>query len=305
MEERDYGLSDPKMIEFMGTYRQLFLNHIAPFIELDGELDAPFEADWRDAINASIAVPTAEYRQDVGQGKTARVEQQMTLGRKAYRYIKYFVVKAYPTDISMQNRFSFDNYLGSSNSQAEMVIVLREIHTTASEPAIKAALFAKGYTQPKLDEINTICETLEAENIDQNTFLAESPVATKARRAIHNTTWSFGRRVNAASKIAFMDDLVMLNLFTLPVSSGAPETFNVLGTVVDSVTGNPIASVSVKIGSLSLVTTTDEFGKFGFTEMPLGVFNVDYTAPGYVPFNQEVTVTASGAVANATLTPAP
>lgn len=295
MDDHNFPGSDPKMVEFSAEYRLLTMQNIADFSAFDPDFDAEFIEDWRLANNASIAVPTAEYRQDVGQGLTERVNQTMVLGRQAYRKCKYFVLKAYPNDRSMQNRFAFDNYLESSRSQSDMVFVLSELYTTASEPAIKAALLAKGYKQEDIDQLNTLGGQLDTYNAEQNVFIGDSPVATAARRATHGHTWSFVASVNAASKIVYMNNYVMLNRFLLPASAEPQEVLNFLGTVRDA-EGNPIAGADIKIAALTLAHITDINGKYGFTELPAGTYMVDYAAPGFAPRSESVVVPATGSV---------
>lgn len=64
----------------------------------------------------------------------------------------------------------------------------------------------------------------------------------------------------------------------------------VTGVVTDSLTGAPIASVTVTLGSLT--TLTDGSGTYAFQDLDPGLYQLDAQISGYTPSSQQVTVVA-------------
>jgi hypothetical protein len=87
----------------------------------------------------------------------------------------------------------------------------------------------------------------------------------------------------------------------LPAPAGAPQTFNVSGSISPLPGGS---GVSLLLGGgLLITTTTDSAGNFQFTGVPNGTFPLTPTKPGFtfVPANRSVTVNGAD-VTNVTFT---
>jgi hypothetical protein len=295
------GLSDVKAIEFSETYRLGFVGSppdipgdSAEFIAFDADFGGTFAADWQDAIDACTAAPSDEVREDEQQIMTEEVKARMVDGRKAYRVNRYFVVKAFPGNISVQNLLALDDYVAQSRSQAGMSKLLVELNTHCNKPAYKPALLAAGYTQLQIDELLTLAGALKVDNAHQNTFIRQTTQATEDRRALYAHMWSFAQKVNAASKVIYMDDIVKLNYYTFPASNESPEAFDLVGTVTDAGTGLPIEGASIKFPTLGLVVATDENGKYGATGLPTGNVPIEVSMLGYVLQNLTADIPATG-----------
>jgi hypothetical protein len=306
MEVRDYGLSDPKMLEHSGTMRLVFIDDQADFVALDPDLDTPFEDDWRDSINDSFNVDTDELRDDIQGEKTERVKEKMKQSSLAYRDLKYFVLKAFPNNKKTQERFGLDNYGDVNQSQARMAMLLKDMHKEATDPVLGPALLAAGYTPAKVAMLDTLFNELNNENWDQNKFITNSPEATEARIKQYNSTWAFMAKVNAASKVVYAEDVVKRNKYTLPVTNNTTDQFNVVGQMVNSATGDPIEGGKAKIVELGLIVLSDEFGAFGFEAIAQGNYTIQYSADGFQDVSNPLVVPASGVVtANISMTPNP
>ena len=64
---------------------------------------------------------------------------------------------------------------------------------------------------------------------------------------------------------------------------------DLIGTVRDQATGDPVIGADVSVNSEPPVQT-DDFGYFGFTDVPAGQATVDVTATGYYPLSQTVQI---------------
>ena len=107
---RKYNYSDVEMREDSVTVHALFVNDIADFAAFDQTLDADFGIAWQAAITEADALGTDELYRDQLQQKTAIVNEVMALCRKKYNDVKYFALKAFPTNSAVQKEFGFDNY---------------------------------------------------------------------------------------------------------------------------------------------------------------------------------------------------
>ena len=287
--------------------REAYIQYEADFFGFDPvRFPALFKDDWRASITASYAVESDEARDDVQEVLTDRVLALMADGRRMYIDLKYWVNRAFPNDRGIRNYFGIDTYSDVSQSQQGMIVQLSEMHRGATHATYGPLLLAAGYTAAKVTALGTLLNDLVNENATQDNFIGDSPVATTAREAQYNSTYAFDQAVNEASKVIYYGNPVMLNRFTLTASGNASDVFNVLGTMTDSVTGLPIAGGKVKLVELDILVLTDEFGKYGLTEIPAGNYTLQFAADGYAVQSVNITVPASGAVTqDVAMVPAP
>ncbi len=303
MLERAFGVPDPDMFESGRTMRQLFLDHKAPFVALDVSVDDPYAADWLTSIETSEGVETDETRTDQQMSETAEVLEQMGRGRKKYIEMKYYIEGAFESSPAIKNKFGLNNYDEAANNQPRMITFLKNLHTQSEVPGYKAELLAHGCTQPQIDEILTIHDSLAGKDTAQNTFIQESPEATKKRITQYNTTYGFAQKINRLSKVVYYGDPVMLNTFNLPEGPGPDPDINVKGKATDAANGSPLKGVAVKIIGLDITTTTNAYGNFHFVSIPAGIYKLEFKLTGYTTLQNDITVLASGVVnSNAVLT---
>lgn len=296
MTERNFKIPDPDMFESGRTMRQLFLNHKDPFVAKDATIDAPFEDDWLASILASETWESDESRTDQQEQETDDVLIQMEKGRKSHAQMKYYIDAAFENKPAIKKKFGLDDYAEAATNQPRMVTFLRKMHTECEVPAQKALLLAKGCTQLQIDALEALADNLAAENTEQNTFIQESPKATKARIEQYNSTYAFAQRVNRLSKSVYYGDTVMLNIFNLPEGTGPDPDINVKGKVTDGATGNPLKNVEVKLLPLEIVTKTTFYGNYNYVSIPPGNYTLRYLLAGYGQVDHPITVLADGVV---------
>lgn len=305
---RNYNSADTDMFSTGRTHRAHFITYKTDFVGFSTLFDDPFEADWLTSIEASEGYETAETRDDQLQQETQDVSEAMRNSRKCYTGMKFFVELAFADKPAIRQKFGLDNYEEAAQSQSKMAEFLANLFKLSSVD-YNAELLAAGCPALRIAEIQTIKNTLTAEDTEQNAFSDNEPVATKARITQYNTTYGFDQKVNGASKAIFYDNPEVLNLFLFPRHSEPVETFNVLGTVRDSALA-VISGVQVQLtGSAALpalATTTDTNGEYGFAAIPPGNYTLQFSKAGYVTQNIAVTVPASGQLTqNAELVTAP
>lgn len=296
MTERNFTIPDPDMLESGRTIRQLFINNKADFVAKDATINLLFETDWLASIVASENWESDETRTDQQEQETADVLQQMENGRKSHAEMKYYIEAAFEDKPAIKKKFGLDDYAEAATNQPRMVTYLRRMYNECQVPANNVLLLTKGCTLPQIDALQTLANLLAAENTEQNTFIQESPKATKARIEQHNSTYAFAQRVNRLSKSVYYGNTVMLNLFNLPETAGPDPDINVKGKVTDGANGNPLKNVDVKLLPPEIITKTTAFGNYNFVSIPAGNYTLRYVLVGYGLVEHPITVLAEGVV---------
>lgn len=291
---RNFKLAIAFMLQKAKTYRQHFVNRKATFVAFDADFADPFAADWQTAIDAAEAQDTDETRDDQLQTETAQVNAELLLAQKKYIEAKYFITKAFEATPTVMNEFGVDTYSDIRSSQMEMIPFMQNLWDKC-ENKYKTQMLAAGYTQTKIDEIQTIKNALDSENQEQEIFKDETPLATSARNTIYNTCWEFAQKVNRAAHVIYADDFDTLNLFLFPPSDAPAETFSVLGLVTDAATGLPLADVQIEVLTTPNLYTTLPDGLYGFV-LADGVYDVSFKKTGYVTQILSVTVVSGSPV---------
>lgn len=294
------------MIEHGKVKRLLFMDDQALFVALDPDYANPYEVGWATAIGQSEAQPTDEIILDQTTQLTAAVEAQLTLCRNKFQDSKRFIEKAFPNNPGVWNEFGYNNYDAQRRSQTGMIEFMKLLHTTATKYSTQ--LIAVNYLAPAIAEIDTLRSALDNANNAQELFMAQRPLITQTRINAHNATWAFSVSVARAAKSIFRNDPARYNMYLLPASDEDQSTLNIIGTVTDKNTGQPIQGAQVKITTLGIQVTTDSNGKFAIANLPSGTYDLLISAAFYqtLAINGVMVDADSGSptVADAALIPA-
>lgn len=160
--------------------------------------------DFETAINKALSFVDDETVQDEQTILTQKVEDLMTACRKAYKLLKYFVEKTYADSKGMQNKFGLDDYGKIARSQARMIVFMKKIHTIATQ--YSSDLLAQGYTQPAIDELNDLHESLQQANIEQDRFKGQRMETTQERHEYFETLLQFVSDTCKMGKLLYEDD---------------------------------------------------------------------------------------------------
>ena len=93
--------------------------------------------------------------------------------------------------------------------------------------------------------------------------------------------------------------LVSLSALAWATGSAAQEVrdedlVTIKGTVIDAVTGQPLAGVVVVVAGSNVRLESDEAGRFTITQIPAGTYRLELSRPGYRTSLDDFTVLASG-----------
>lgn len=299
------GLSDDAMLEASETMFDLFNADKAAFTALDSNLNDAFSEAWMVAIDAARDFPTDESMADDISELTDVVSTKWDICKAHFQAAKYFIEKAFPGNTARQNKYGFDDYLKMSTSQKNVITFMDAYHDQAQ--ADHVVLIAAGFTQVKIDEIAAITEDFRTANRAQELAKKDRIEQTQIRIGLMNDVWKMDQRVNRASKNVYVNNYAKLQQFLLPApgSNEAGGNLSLTGTVTHSVTGAPLAGITVELPALALSTVTDDNGNYGFVAgAPAGATPITANGAGFTAFSGTVTlVTNSTVTLNVSLVP--
>ena len=291
---RLYSITDPEMYEAAKAKRGFFLEDKADFIAFDGDFADPFAADWLTLISDAEALPQDETIDDQLTQLTAAVEAEMVKCRDKFQDAKYFIEKTFPNNAPVWNEFGYNNYEAARKSQVRMIQFMKNFHSVATK--YKIQLIAKGYAQPKIDEIETFRAALDAANQVQELFIGNLPVQTQTRHLKNNEVWNTMVQVCTAGKRIFKNDFAKYQRYLLPPGEESPEAISITGLVTDSANGNPVEAAVLDLQPVGLATETTANGRYSYGGLPDGDYDLKATHPEYVAQNRSLTITGGNAV---------
>ncbi len=287
---RSFKISDPTLTAFARVYRELFLEDDGLFGDLNPEFQNDFAAAWLEAITNAEDTPSDETMVDIQIQQTNGVLSVMSLCRRKYNEIIYYVEEAFSANIAVQNEFGRNDFVNVRQQQDGMINFMSNLYRSAGK--YNAQLLAKGCTQDKIDEILTLKNSLIEVNTDQQKLIKERPTATADRIAKHNLVYSYCQKVNRASKRVFADNYAKIQQYLLPASENQAADIAFTGVVTRQEDSAPIENATAAIAALDLTAQTDNLGVFAFAqEIPDGTYNFAVTADGRQDYTGSVTIT--------------
>lgn len=291
---RVYSITDPEMYEASKTKRGFFLEDKPDFVAFDADLADPFAADWLTEISEAEAMPQDEVLDDQLTQLTAAVEKEMKSCRDKFQDSKYFIEKAFPDNIPVWNEFGYDNYDDTRRVQTKFVQFMKNFHNTAEKYKVK--LIAKGYLQPKIDEIEAKRALLDAANQAQESFIGNLPVQTQERHNKNNDVWNIMVRVCTAGKRIYKDNYGKYQRYLLPPGEESDEAVSITGLVTDSVSGNPIEGATLSLMPVDIDTETTASGRYSYGGLPDGDYILNAQHADYIEQQRNITIVNGQAV---------
>jgi len=307
---RDYKVADPYIIQYAKNLRSVFILDQAAFVARDASFAVPYQVAWQLAIDDAENQMDDETMSDQLMQLTAAVEVEMDLCRTAFQDAKPFIKKAFPDLPSRWNELGFDNYDAARKNQVLLLEVMRIMHAGAERYAL--ALIAANFTQPMIDALATRALALENANSAQELFKKQMQGATEQRVISLNAMYKICTTVCETGKRVMINSYAGYQRYLLPASDEARDVMALIGKVTaTAVPPSPAAGiedVTVNVEELSLSTTTDSNGNYGFGPIPAGTYTVRFSKVGFadvVETNVVVTGPESPVTVNATLIPMP
>jgi len=231
--DRHYDSSDAYMVERCTTIQGLFVGDLAAFTAFDADFSSIFSDQWESDISNASAVSSDETLQDQLRQLTETMNTAWAACRDKWSEVKFFMQKAFPTSPGKWAEFGADNYTKARGTTTATIRFMSLLHDAAVKYSTE--LIAAGYTQPKIEDIQTLNEALEAANKAQEIFKEARLTETEERIATLNVPYDTLMLVCAAAPMVFPNSAAKRAQYVFkPTSSSAATVFD--GTVDASAT---------------------------------------------------------------------
>lgn len=226
---RYFTVRDDVMLDAADRFHSQYTTDEADFAAWNAVMFPPaFNTDFKAKIDAARAYIRDYVVVD------EQVEETVELGTKLkecgnyYQAMKPVIESTFPNKPAVWNQFGFNDYEKARRSQGKMILFMEMLYETSEK--YKTELIANGFTQPKIDAIETLKEELRTEQIEQETAKKQRPVKTQERINLMNAVWVEMQNINKASKAVYQGNYAKLNEYELPAGSGGAEV-PITGTV--------------------------------------------------------------------------
>jgi hypothetical protein len=238
---RKFMMSDGSMIQWARKIKALLLLFLADFTAYDAMFTNPFVTAYGTQIDDAEALPDDEVV--LGQQKALSdvVEQNMQLCRDKFQQIKRFAMKAFPNQPAVWDEFGFSRYDFSRQVQTRMILFMRDLHVTAQR--YNAQLIAVNFTQPMIDEIQTLHDSINTSDSSQEVKKETRTLDSQTRVTAYNDVYDKGSDICEAGKYIYRNDPAKYNMFIINPSGiqsvftgsiSAGETQNILEKTFDA-----------------------------------------------------------------------
>ena len=321
--ERKYNMGDDPMLERAQVFHDQLNGELADFTARFPWLDAPWLAAFQADITAADAFPKDESVILDLKILTGDVTASMQQGYAALQALGGYAKLAYPSDPARERVFGQQYWADARDNTLKLQEALELAHAKADSASFKPDLLAKGYTQPEIDQLNTLAMDLQTKNGLQEALKVGRHVTKADRIALLNVVWEHMRTINTCASVVWAADADRLDQYQLYPSSGGGDDdlptglVNISGTVTDSNTTFPLENVEMTLyptdvgsGPEDPTAFTDVDGNYSFAlEDVTESINVTLLAKltGYNKESQQLDVEPDNDYPNQnfSLTPAP
>jgi len=320
--ERKFTGTDDSMLERAEVFYDQLNGELVDFTARFPWLDGAWLTAFQNDIDAADAFPKDDSIILDIKVLTGDVTGAMQQGYAALQTLGGYAKLAWPTDVARQRVFGQQHWKKAYFSTLKLQEALELAHEKAENAAYKAALLAKGYTQPEIDMLETLSDEIKLKNRLQEAAKAGRKVSVHDRIALLNVVWEHMLTINTCASVVWAGDAERKGVYNMYPSTGGgggtePTTVKVSGQVTELGTGLPIFDAQVTIyptvtgptGS-DPTTTTDAGGQYVFN-MPdvdeSANITIEVKKMGYMPNSIDLEVEPGGEYdgQNLALTPAP
>ena len=268
---RLYNCPDSVMLVSADTLYVLYVEDESEFFAYNPVMFPPgFKTIFQTHITAARDVIKDVVVVDEQQEETFEVTAKMKECFSYFQKMKPTIMFTFPNKPAVWNQFGFNDYDFARRSQGRMVQFMDMLHKTSVKYSVE--LIAKGWTQLKIDECETLAGQLNVENTEQEQAKKNRPVETQERIVILNTCWEDMVFVTNAAKAVFYDDYAKLHQYTLPSGGGDEQhTFDV--DVITGATVNILQQIFTANDEITLENTGTGDLDFGLMKLVGDVVN--------------------------------
>jgi len=226
---RIFTVRDDVMLDAADRFHAQYLLDEADFSGWNAVMfPAAFKTDFNAKIDAARAYVRDNVVVDEQVEETKELDVKLKECRNYFQAMKPVIESTFPNKPAVWNQFGFNDYRDASKSQGKMILFMEMLYETSEK--YKTELIANGFTQLKIDAIETLKEELRAEQIEQEVAKKQRPVKTQERITLMNAVWEDMLKINRASKAVYQGNYAKLNEYELPAGSGG-AVVPITGTV--------------------------------------------------------------------------
>ena len=211
---RVYKKSDLEMLQQAQLFYQLFIDDKLIFIAANPLFNDPFANNFNDAIMYADNFPSDEDNITQAAILTEKLNNLLTS-----TYFRLQELYTY-TELAWNSRaktysFGKNKYNEYRQSVIDMADLLVLGYNLANEPQNNIDLLAVGYTQEKIDYLNTMADDIKNMYELREEMYANYKIETESRIKALNEVWGFMQQINRMSKLIFKDKPAKLKQYLL------------------------------------------------------------------------------------------
>jgi len=214
--QREYGIEDLDMLTKAQAIHNLFVNDKSIFISYITTFEDPYAVNFQTAINTADDIPSdREIVEDIGimtEQMNDMMEDCRNLLQELYMYVKI----CFPDSPARMKKFGQgEDYSKAYQSYTKMRELMDKAYRSANSPEYKSQLIDKGYTQAKINNLQT--KTNELDTLIGNYEEAKSDrlIITEDRIKSMNIVWNYMKTISDSSKIIFRDSPAKIQQYML------------------------------------------------------------------------------------------
>jgi hypothetical protein len=223
---------------FTGSYDDVITKaqSMQPQFEADLPEFTAFNPWFTGEVNARLIEETAIGLADYSESshtaeivtQTEKIAGLLTQSGKSYQKLMYYVENGLGDTKAVMDTFGRSRYEKARRSEKEMVSLLKQAVTAASQEEFAIGLAAAGMPASLTTDLEELADILATADGKQEMLKKQQLLITSERIALFNSIWDILSRISSASKIIYAEDPARLAIYQLYDSSSSdneqPET---------------------------------------------------------------------------------
>ena len=160
--------------------------------------------------------------------QTENIAGLLTQSGKSYQKLMYYVENGLGDTKAVMDTFGRSRYEKARRSEKEMVSLLKQATTAASQEEFAIGLTTAGMPATLIADLEELADILATADGKQEMLKKQQLLVTSERIALFNSIWDKLSRISSASKIIYAEDPARLAIYQLYDSSSSdneqPET---------------------------------------------------------------------------------
>ncbi len=248
-------------------------------VAFDTSITTTYLNGFRTIINEAAAFLSDDVLQAQLRQKTDVVENTKHQCCDYYQASKHFILAAFSGNRAIMDEFGYSIYKKVKNNQQKMVVFMDELYNAGNKYRVQ--LKAVGASDAQINAALTLRDKLKSDDAAQEDFKKYVKIQTRERIVKHNQVWANMKKISEVGKIVFQSNYAKYQQYLLPASHESEKSFLIKGKIIDTVTFEPIEGVMLSIESLTIDTSSDSNGNYGFGLIPAGTYSIRVVKTGY------------------------